>query len=115
MYSLKISLRAKKVIESYIIAYRDAFLELYTDTGLWYAELIIQEQYILWAETLRSMLYVAIKNTLKPEIILGYSYNQTDDIYLVTTSIGSRRIFLEYTQDTDNQIRILQNISIVRK
>ncbi len=47
MYKLKISSQAKRVIERYIIAYRDAFIDLYTDTGLGHAELIIQEQYIL--------------------------------------------------------------------
>lgn len=115
MYSLKISPKAKRVIESYIIAYRDAFLELYTDTWLGYAETIIHEQYILGAETLRNTLYVAIGDTLKAENILGYSYNQDGDTYIVTTSIGSRRVFLEYRQDTENQTRVLQDISIVRK
>jgi hypothetical protein len=115
MYNLKISPRAKRVIESYIIAYRDSFIELYTDTGLGYAETIIQEQYILGAETLRNTLYIAIGNTLKAENILGYSYNQFANTYMVTMSIGSRRVFLEYTQDEENQTRVLQDIAIVRK
>jgi len=115
MYRLNISPKAKRAVESYIIAYRDSFIELYTDTWLGYPETIIQEQYILGAETLRKTLYLAIGNTLKPDTILGYSYNQDADTYIVTTSIGTRRAFLEYTQDAHNQIRTLQDVSIVRR
>ncbi len=70
MYNIKISENAQKTIESYIIAYRDAFIDLYTDTGLGYAEEIICQQYFLGADTLRISLYLAIREALCPDTIL---------------------------------------------
>lgn len=115
MYSLKISLKAKKTVENYVITYRDAFLDLYTDTGLWYAETIIKEQYLIGADTLRAVLHESISKRLQADTILGYSYNEKEDIYLVTTSVGKRRVFLEYTENAKQKTRVLKDISIVRK
>ncbi len=115
MYKIEISPIAQKRIEWLILWYRDAFINLYDDTGLWDAEIVIKEQYIKWADILRISLYDAIKNSLSLEKLFGYSYNATEDIYQITTVLGSRRLFLSYKEEKEPKIRIITNIEIFRK
>lgn len=115
MYKIEINPTAQNRIEWFILRYRDAFLDLYDDTGLWDAEIIIKEQYIKWADILRISLHNAIKSCLSPNKILGYSHNPTNNIYQITTSLGSRRLFLSYKEIQESQTRIITDIEILRK
>ncbi|MDD2917000.1 MAG: hypothetical protein PHH70_04115 [Candidatus Gracilibacteria bacterium] len=90
-------------------------MSLYDDTGLGDAETIIKEQYINGANVLRISLYDAIKNILFSEKVLGYSYDSIDEIYKITTTIESRRLFLSYKEIQESQIRIITDIEILRR
>ncbi len=88
---------------------------LYSDTGLGDAEEIIRKQYIDSANILNTTLHRAIKEFLKNEVMLGYSYNPETKIYTITTSIGTRRIFIEYREYSGEKIRVITDVQIIRK
>ena len=115
MYHIKIGRTPRTKIERYIDAYRSAFLELYDDTWLGYAEDIIKEQYIQNADLLRKVLYETIAHALSQEKIVGFSYSMETEVFLVTVPVERRRIFLSFREDRTTQTRILVDIEIVRK
>ena len=52
---------------------------------------------------------------LERSTILGYSHNPDTKIYTVTTSIGTRRLFIEYREYPDEKIRVVTDVQIIRK
>ena len=60
-------------IERYIIAYRDYFLEIYSDTGIW-SETEIKEQYILMSDARHEEILSLIEERLTADSVIGQSH-----------------------------------------
>ena len=88
---------------------------LYSDTWLGDAEEVIRKQYIDAANLLNVTLHRTIKEFLERDTILGYSHNPEWKIYTITTSIGTRRLFIEYREYAEEKIRVVMDVQIIRK
>jgi hypothetical protein len=108
------STRAK--IEKYINLYKEKYRLLYADTGLGLSvESTIIDQYIRSADNFTDAIYDAIVHVLAQDTIFGYSYDSDRDIYTVTYSVESRRLFFMYREDKTTNTRTLVDIEIVRR
>ncbi len=115
MFQVYFSEKAERRIYSYIDNYRAAYLNLYDDTWLWDAELIIKNGYIQNADILEESLYDVITKRLEYDIILGYSLDPVHKTYHTTTSLWSRRVYITYTENQDTEERVVKDIEIWRK
>lgn len=115
MIHIYFSEKAEQRIYRYIDTYRAAYLTLYDDTWLWEAETIIKQWYIQNADILEESLYAVIVKRLEQDTVLGYSLDPNGDLYYVTARLWSRRVYLTYTEDRENQQRVVKDIEIWRK
>ena len=115
MYQVIVTLQTSKSIASYTDSIMEYYERLYSDTGLGDAEDIIRKQYRDSASFLNMTLHKTIRNVLWREVIIGYSYNLQTETFIITTSVWSRRVFIEYRENTEGKIRIVTNIQIVYK
>ncbi len=88
---------------------------LYDDTGLGSAEILIKEQYKESYQILHDNIYTWIERILWWQEILGYSQNNNQKTYTVTSSIGTRRLFIEYREYSEEKIRVVMDVQIIRK
>lgn len=114
MYTVIFEERVYQKIYRYIDVYRMKYLELYNDTGLWYAEDIIKSQYIVNADMLTDAFVDGIYDTMHEREILWYSTNW-DMSRITTISLGSRRLFITYRENNQNMTREVMDIEIYRK
>ena len=94
-------------------AYRDIFVELYTDTGLWYAEEIIKGEYRKNAKILKNSILSAMDHSMKQEIV--WYIPLSGDMRETSIRLGARRIQLTYEEDPIAQIRYIMDIEILRR
>lgn len=114
MYTVTFGEKVYQKIYRYIDMYRAKYLELYHDTGLWYAEEIIKNQYIVNADMLTDVFVDGIYDIMHEREVLWYSTNP--DMSRVTTiSLGSRRLFITYLENSLNMKREVIDIEIYRK
>lgn len=107
--------KAQTSLHTYIARYLDRFLELYSDTGLGDAEVIIRENYIQNARLLNQPIHGLVINHLWNDHVIGYELQLDGNIYHTTVSLGSRRIYVTYTEDKETEERIVKDIEIWRK
>ena len=115
MWKVQISHQAKISIESHVDTLWRYYDNLFSDTGMWAVEEIIKSQYRESATILRDGVYDTVFVMLERSTILGYSHNPDTKIYTVTTSIGTRRLFIEYREYPDEKIRVVTDVQIIRK
>jgi hypothetical protein len=113
MYSVQISTHVEQRITRYVEAYRDIFVELYTDTGLWYAEEVIKDEYRKNAKLLKDGILSAINQSMKQEIV--WYTPLSEDMRETSIRLGARRIQLTYEEEAVWQIRYIMDIEILRK
>ena len=100
-------------IGQFVASYVEGFFELYSDTGIWSEEIIL--------ESIRSNgkklfydLYAAVEMRLAPRRVLGRKEEkrgwQESQFY-----VGSRLVMVYYSEDRKAQIRWVESISIDRK
>ncbi len=114
MYSVVFEEKIYQKIEKYIGSYRSRYLELYDDTGLGYAEDIIKSQYIISADILTDAFVDGIYDVMYSREILGHSV-ANDMTRITTVSIGSRRLFITYIEDTTTMTRNVLDMEIYRR
>ena len=104
------SVRAK--IKKYGDAYRDIFVTRFSDTGLWYAEELIQKQYLESADLLVESIYGSMEIYASRDLI---PYRESGEIRETHTRLGSRRIDFCYEEDVETMTRYITDIEILRK
>ncbi|MEK7480340.1 MAG: hypothetical protein AAB665_03590 [Patescibacteria group bacterium] len=100
-------------LENFVNRYREAFCVLYSDTGLWNENLIIAG-YERSATHLHDEIDGAIRSRLDERTVIGRK-QITGDWSEVTVSVGTRQIFVLYSEDKKQNIRWVESISIDRK
>jgi hypothetical protein len=113
MYKIIISSHVDACIDRYGNMYRDVFLSRFSDTGLWQAETVIQQHYIEASDLLVDSLYDAIDTKICLDI-LWYSLLE-NGLRETSIKLGMRRLFLTYEEDTENMIRYITDIEILRR
>ncbi len=115
MWEVQISDRARLTIETHADLLWRYYDDLFTDTGMWATEKIIKSQYKESADILRDGIYDTLFLILEKDTILGYSHNPEWESYTITTSIGTRRLFIEYREYAEEKIRVVMDVQIIRK
>ena len=100
-------------LENFVNRYREAFRVLYSDTGLWNENLIIAG-YERSAMHLHDEIDGAIRLRLSGRTIIGRK-QVTGDWFAATVSVGTRQVFVLYSEDRNQNIRWVESISIDRK
>lgn len=93
--------------------YRNAFRELYRDTGLWNESLIVAA-YELSALKLYDNISGAIEEQLSQKKVLGRKAI-AGNWFEVHISVGGRLAIVYYTEDKRENVRWVESISIDRK
>lgn len=94
-------------IEWYIIAYRDYFLEIYSDTGIW-SEKEIKEQYILISDARHEEILTLIEERLPPDAVIGQSAENR-------VKIPWRSKFLVVSWKEEKNTREITHIDIIHR
>jgi hypothetical protein len=76
---------------------------------------MIKSQYRESSKILRDSIYDTLFQVLERNPILGYSYNAESEIYTITASVGTRRLFIEYREYKEENIRVVMDVQIIRK
>ena len=110
MWNIVLSDESRDAIYEYTRRYRDFYIEFFSDTWLWNEKQIFDE-YRLRALELRDAFLSMIDEKMKREVI---PYQYIEDIKkLSVILVENRRIFIEYTEDTDIQTRYVTSIKII--
>lgn len=104
---------AKIDLESFVNRYQEAFRILYSGTGLWNEDLIIAG-YERSALNLHDEIESAIRARLDARMVIGRK-QVTGDWFAVSVVVGTRQIFVLYSEDRREKIRWVESISIDRK
>jgi hypothetical protein len=112
MWSVNISPDAYKMVSRYIEAYRDIFLERFTDTGIW-SEKTICTGYKNMAEQLRIDIVEKLQSHMSHEQVTGF--REENESRYIRITMNDRWLEIGYTEDTDKQIRYIESIKIWRK
>lgn len=70
MLKVVYSQEALDTLASYISSYREYFLEIYSDTGIW-SESIIREGFILLSDARHEEIFCAIESRLSQKLVIG--------------------------------------------
>ncbi len=90
----------------------DGYLLRFSDTGMWEAETIIQDNYIQSAELLADSIYDAIVAVMPHEIV---AYSVDGLLRNTSTRMGSRSISIVYREDALSRTRYISDIDIIRR
>jgi len=104
---------ARVDLESFVNHYKEAFLTLYRDTGLWNEDLIVAS-YERSALELYDSIDEAIRTRLGRKKIIGRR-QLTSNWFEVHVSAASRMIFVLYSEDKEDNTRWVESVSIDRK
>jgi len=97
--------KPKQVIDSYIDAYRNFYMSIYTDTGIWDEERIL-ESYRSEARMRKTEIVELLRKKLSVDTVLGaHTTNQS-----VHISWRSKTILVKWKDDGD--IRIITELKI---
>lgn len=100
-------------ISAFIANYEESFFELYSDTGIW-SEDIILENVRESAKRLFRDLFDVIENQLAFSKVLGRQ-RLKDGWHEYRFRIGARLVIVHYSEDTKNKVRWVESIFIDRK
>jgi hypothetical protein len=114
-YAMELQFRESALadIRTFVLHYEDAFLELYSDTGLWNEDVIL-ESVRSNAKQLFADIYDAIEQHLGRRVVLGRKTKQAR-WYEFSFRIGSRLVIVHYSEERKQDTRWVESISIDRK
>ncbi|OGG62529.1 hypothetical protein A3C21_00155 [Candidatus Kaiserbacteria bacterium RIFCSPHIGHO2_02_FULL_59_21] len=100
-------------VRSFVFHYEEAFLELYSDTGLWSEDTIL-ESVRSNAKQLFTDIYGAIEEHLERRVVLGRKTKRAA-WYEFSFRVGSRLVIVHYSENRKHNIRWVESIAIDRK
>lgn len=112
MWKVLFSAKSEEMIIKYIDLYREYFLDIFDDTGIWSEELI-RTRYIETSNNLQTDIRETILWNLSRDIIWYTVIN--DEIKSTVFHSGKRNIFIEYSEDIENHTRYVWFIRIHRQ
>lgn len=113
MYKSIITPRVRKHVTQYGDLYLEGFISRFSDTGLGYAESIIQSQYLESSDLLVESIYTTIAKATSEEF-LPYA-PLANWVRETSIRLGARRIFIQYEEDHMNMTRYIIDIEILRR
>lgn len=99
-------------LTSFLDAYKKAFVQMFSDSGIWSEEMII-EQYRKSAQDIYSLILGNILLKLSGEKVLGRK--KVGESFEIIFYVGSRLIVVVYSENKHDNERIVESINIGRK
>ncbi len=112
MLEIRFTEKAITEIEVFIRNYRESFLHLYSDSGIW-SEQAIRNMYVKSADELRKEIIGGILGKLNKNKVLGRK--EQDTMTEIDFYIGSRLIVTIFSDKHELDERWVESISIDRK
>ena len=113
MYELIYKKKSENKIKSFIKSYKNIFLDTFTDTWLFYED-IIRENYINNSEKFYNEIIDNIDLFFTEEKILWYSILKNNNLQ-ITKIIWNYKLFIEYSENINNRIRFIEDIKFNKK
>ena len=113
MYKIRYSLESKNQIIDFINLYKNNFLSIFSNTGLFYED-IIRKNYIEISKKFKSEIFDSIGDKLIQDKVL-WCHNLWNNNYKISLVVNNYRVFVVYFEDKQYNIRFIENIKIVRK
>jgi len=113
MYELIYKKKSENKIKSFIKSYKNIFLNTFTDTGLFYED-IIRENYINNSEKFYNEIIDSIDWIFTQEQILWYSILENHNLQIVKI-VWNYRLFIEYSENLDKRMRFIEDIKFNKK
>lgn len=113
MYEIIYKIKSENSIKSFIKTYKNIFLNSYTDTGLFYEDLI-RQNYINNSEKFYNEIIDSIDNFLLDEKIFWYKILDNKNIQIMIV-VWNFRLFVEFSENIEKNIRFVENIEIFKK
>ncbi len=113
MHNFTITKKVINKIDKFIKWYLDNFLDLFEDSWIDNIELI-EQNYLKTSEEFENKIYDSIENIFWGQKIISYKILQNKN-FEITIIIWNYRFFVEYFEDTKQEIRIIKNINIFKK
>lgn len=104
---------ARVGLQSFVTHYAEAFRELFFDSGLWNETNII-EGYRKNAHKIYDDITSVIDTRLEARKVLGRK-RLSRDWYEFTFRAGDRLVIVQYSEDSEENVRWVESISIDRK
>ena len=111
MFEVKLTQRAIVDIEIFLTGYEDSFLQLYSNTGIWSENLII-DLYAQSARELRDNILQTIEKKLSEDNVLGRKKH--DAMFEISLHVAARLITVLYSEQ-EQYMRQVEYIFIDRK
>lgn len=112
MYSFNIKDQVDENIDIFIDKYLEGFLSIFTDS--WISNLyLIEQNYYKTAEVFRDKIYDAIFHVFSWDIIWKYTWDGGE--YYTIVSVWNFKLFIEYSEDVEKQIRYIEHIEFHKK
>ena len=112
MLLVRFSDAALKQMLGYVDAYRQGYRELYSHTGIW-SENIILEQYELSAQSLFDSLFLSVRQLLGSSRVLGRK--TSGKFFECYFYLGERLVIIRYVEYAKKNERLVKSIHINRK
>ncbi len=113
MYSVIVTKKVHESIKLFIDSYRNTFLELFSDTGI-FDEDLIRQHYIQSSEKFQIGIFNLIEDILSSDIVL-WRKEIWVNAFEILSQIWNYRLLLEYTEDKKETIRYLKDIKLHKK
>ncbi len=113
MYKIILRKQAKDTIEKFIISYKNSYLKMYSDTWIYYED-IIRENYIKIAKNFYFDIKNNIEKSLQEEKIIAYKPLENNK-FIITIKVLNYRLFVEYSENNNDKLRFVENISFNKK
>lgn len=113
MYKIVFSLDSNLQINSFVNSYKTSFLTRFFDTWIFDEDLIVNN-YIKLSEEFKVKIYNAIIEKLKEDLVFWrmISEKEVNSIFII---VWNYRILLDYKENIENEVRIVQEINFYKK
>jgi len=111
MYNIIFSSKVHTKIHNFIDSYKEVFLKTFTDTWIYY-ENLIKESYIKTSKRFQREIYYSINDNLKEKII---AKKVIQDYFQTTVLVWNYRLFIDFEEDNQDKIRFIENIEFHKK
>lgn len=111
MYNVIFSAKVHTKIHKFIDSYKEVFLKTFTDTWIYY-ENLIKESYIETSKKFQREIYNSIESNLKEKIIAKKIIKNS---FQTIVLVWNYRLFVDFEEDNQDKIRFIENIEFNKK
>ena len=113
MFSLIITKEVNRKIINFLDSYLNSFIHLFVDSWIYNAD-IIEENYIRLTKDFERNIYLSLRKRLDSDVVLWKKIEE-DNSLSITIFVWNWKLYIKYTENIVDKIRIIYNIKIDKK